>query len=401
MQGITSGQERYQDWSWRYYDMSAEGMIAASAEVVNQEGEYERHMLLLIPFTTHEIREDGTLAAGGGVQASFPSPVFDMNCALENLRVQADGSIFGDLKIGGSLTSKACDNVKGEKGSITQGQLWVNGADEPHSVFTIQASKAAAGTRERPYPYTGTIPHNTVIPNVPLTAGVNTFKFTAHDPVYFMPGYSTWAATITVTDPTDEESGGGSITGGNPGGSFSLSVQLPAATLSPASADTVLATMNLDGTAHAGVPLTETAAASSVFTGTLPDGRPARLTLTGTGGLSAEAVDTVNATLLLGAAGAGVSYGLGLRESAAASGVFVGGYEASTIAATGGAGGGASGGGATGSSTTNTGGSTGGGGGAEPGGGNNTNPSGGAEISISVSTDPYEGMEEVEKSNGG
>ncbi|MDP1588935.1 MAG: hypothetical protein Q8M07_14390 [Prosthecobacter sp.] len=249
---VISGYEHYlhdpADWQhpWQFHDVSRDGMIAATAWKQGNQGP-EPRMLLLIPVTTREILADGSISpTGGGVQTSMPSPVFcasvaedgtpagQMTCALENPRVLADGSIVGDLKVKAEIVSRACDNVKGAMGTITQAQLWVNGADTPQAVIPVDASdKQPTGTRARPYPFTGKIKDGNnpiTIPNVPLTAGVNTFKFTAHDPVYGIPGYSTWAATITVADPTEDDGGGVRGLSADLEG-LTLSVELPAATL--------------------------------------------------------------------------------------------------------------------------------------------------------------------------
>ncbi|MDP1589999.1 MAG: polymorphic toxin-type HINT domain-containing protein [Prosthecobacter sp.] len=402
---VISGYDRYiddpNDWQhrWQFHDVSRDGMIAATAW-----NGTEQRMLLLIPVTTREILANGQLApAGGGVQTSMPSPVFcasvaadgtptgTMSCALGNLRVLADGSVVGDLQVSGSLTSQACDNVKGVKGTITQAQLWVNGADTPQATFTVQAAKQSSGSAARPYPYQGSF--STTIANVPLTEGVNTFKFTAEGPVYHMPGYSTWSVTITVTAP---EAGSGGGEPGNPSGSFQLSVQLPAPVLAAGSADTLQVTLNFDDAAHNNETLTETSAASGVFRGTLGDGRPLRLSLVNVAALSISAVDVLDATLLVGEAGSALSYSIGVRETGAASSLFTGGYVGSTTSSTGGSS--SSSGGVNGSGTTNTDGST---GGSTGGGGTTGTGGGGSAPTATVSTDPYTALQEIMKSNGG
>ena len=380
MHKLISGYERYTNWS--YYDVSRDGMIASTAYIGTQ-----RRMLLLIPMTTREILADGSIApAGNGVQASMPSPVFGatvaadgsaqgtMSCALQNIRVLADGSVLGDLQVSGSLASKACDNVRGEKGTITQAQLWVNGADTAQATITVQPSKQTSGTRVRPYPYAGTF--DTTIANVPLTAGVNTFKFTAADPVYHMPGYSTWSATVVVTDP--EEEGGG--TAGT--GLTAITLQLPAAMLSSSVAETVAASFTLPGSTAITMPLAETAVSSAVFTGTLASGLPARLTLVNAAALTLTKPDALLATLLLGEPGSAQSFTVPLTESTATSGLFAGG-DGSSLA-----------GGGTGTGGTGTGGTGTGGTGT---GGTGT----GTAVTAAVSADPYERLRELAKSNGG
>jgi hypothetical protein len=417
---VISGYERYihdpADWAhqWQFNDVSRDGMIAATAWKQGTNG-LEQRMLLLIPFTTHEIKEDGTLAAsGGGVQASLPSPVFcdsvavdgtpvnDAFCELRNPRVLADGSLVGDVFVSGAIHSKACDFVKGAKGQITEAQFWVNGADTPHSVVSINPSKQENGQPERPYPFKGTF--ETTIQNVPLVEGANHFKLTAEDEVYHLPGYSTWSASVSVTDPTEDDTGG-SGGGGNPEGVFVLQVQFAGPTLATDDADSANVGLNLDGIIWNNQVFTETAAASGVFTASLSDGRPARLTLVNVGTLSTMTADALQATLLLGDPGNSVAYQVGVWESAPDSGQFTGGY-VSDGAATG-SGGSTDGGSASGSGTTNTGGTTGDGGdndgGGGAGGGNNNGGAnnGGAPLVPGpiVAIDRYAGL--VEKSNGG
>ena len=132
---------------------------------------------------------------------------------------------MGDVYLKGELSSRACDFISGAKGSITTAQLWVNGADTPQAEFAVEADKQDNGPRTRPHPYKGSF--ETTVFNVPLTPGMNTFKITAQDAVYALPGYSTWCVTVTVEEGAGTGSGGGGVSSD----SLALSVALPAPTL--------------------------------------------------------------------------------------------------------------------------------------------------------------------------
>ena len=398
MRHLITNYQRYTEWS--YHKVSRDGMIVSLAK---RGG--EQRVLLLIPITAREIRPDGTLAAADGVQASLSSPVFcasvandgtpngRMECKLGNLRVLDDGSIIGDITVNGVIHSRACDSVNGTRGTITEAKLWVNGSDVPQAVIPLDASNKEyiAGTKVRPFPFFAAFEPNTVIADVPLSEGVNTFKFTAEDPVYHLPGYSVWSVGIVVTTPYQREDG---HIAGVEDSLRKLSIQGSSATFSSAAQDEVTMSFAADDAAEiSSGTMTETTPTSGVFTGTLADGSPARLTLFNTTKPAATQVDTLIATLLIGPQGAAKTYGAVVLETSSDSGRYTGGSRAAGAA---GGSDGSTGGGVDGGDPTNTGGST------NPGPNPESNPPRPSSVSRSVASfNPYLELEEILRSNGG
>lgn len=292
----------------------------------------------------HEVLADGTISpAASGIQASMPSPIIGMTCELRNVHVQADGQIVGDVALmNGTITSSACDTIQGAKGKITKAQLWVNNAEEPQAQINVTATKEENGPRHKPYPYSGSFEQ--VINNVPLSPGTNVFKVTAEDEVYHMPGYNTWAANVQVNGPEDEEVDPvvfAGVAGVNE--RFALTVQLPQPWFAW-EPDTLTATLDLNGTAHADVELTETEDDNGIFIGTLPDGRAVHLTLGPTAVPDYATRDILQAELVLGEGAGAVTRTLTLGESAADSGLFSGGQSFTSFTAASGGSSGAGGG---------------------------------------------------------
>ncbi len=285
----------------------------------------------------YEVLADGSISTTpSGIVASMPSPVIDLSCELKNVRIQADGQLVGDLELSGSITSSTCDTIKGDKGQITQAQLWVNDGESPQATIDVTATKAGNGPRNKPYPYSGSFEQ--VISAVPLATGNNIFKVTAEDQVYHYPGYNTWVANVKLDGPEDDDELDMSSFTGVAGVTeyFKLTAQLPQAYLDWTQPDDITATIDLNGVVHADVPLTETEDDNGIFAGTLPDGRPVRLTLGPVIALEQDNRNVVlQSELVLGQTENAMTYKASLAESDADPCKFSGGQMVTTFAATG------------------------------------------------------------------
>lgn len=277
-----------------------------------------------IEIVAHPVLKDGSISSvESDVQLSTPSPVVDVaNCALGNVRINADGNLVGDLTVSGSITSAVCDTLPSPRGTIDTAHLYVNGAPNSFADIAVSVSKKEDGPVGGQYPYSGTF--NQTIQGVPLVSGNNVFQFTAKDKVYGMPGYHTWITDIRVTEPEDDS---GSTT--PPPSAFTLAVTLPAATLNAEEADQVTLAYS-DGTSTlSGIQLNETSTDSGVFVGTANQ-QAVQLSLTDVTTLTTTKRDVLTATLLIGGTAAQVK----LMESAPASGVFTGGYTSQPLGTT-------------------------------------------------------------------
>ena len=271
---------------------------------------------LPLEVVAHPVLADGSISPDvSDVQLSTPSPVVEVaSCALGNVRLNNDGNLVGDLTVSGTIASTVCDTLPSPRGTIDSAQLYVNGAPDSFADIAVSVSKQENGPVGRQYPYSGSF--NQVIQSVPLVSGNNVFQFAAKDKVYGMPGYHTWSAEVRVTEPEDDESGVNL-----PPSFFSMTVSLPAATLNAQQADQVTVAYT-DGTnSVSGIQLNETSADSGVFVGTVNQ-QAVQLTLADVSTLTATKRDVLAASLAIG----GTEVQVKLTESAAASGVFSGGY---------------------------------------------------------------------------
>ena len=274
--------------------------------------------LILVASGFYRILSDGSISQfSGPTIISSPSPMVNVsNCQLQNVRYGADGLLYGDLTVSGTVTSEFCDTIPGALGTINNALLYVNGSENAIALIQLNVSKSTGSTAVvgKPYPYLGTFSHTEA--NIALTEGNNIFHLTAMDLVNRDPGYSTWVSFVGVTEPgtTVPPALWGSE-------NFSMGVTIPAATTGVPAPREMTFTATAGTAAPVTATLTETGAQTSTFAGTA-NGGTILVTLVDEQPLNDDRIDRV----LLEVTTSGGTFRIHLGESSAMSRFFTGGY---------------------------------------------------------------------------
>jgi hypothetical protein len=174
--------------------------------VDSEEQKVHEKLMALIPFAIEPkaMLENGQIEkVTTPIQTSLPCPEFESSTAqVLTTRYDAQGQILADIQFSGTLKSRVCDSIKGDKGTITSIRAFANeedlGEDDGEIVVASEKDDGTMGTRAKPFPYEGTF--DQILTNVPLTEGTNLIRLEAMDKIYGIPGTVTWVVKVTRVD---------------------------------------------------------------------------------------------------------------------------------------------------------------------------------------------------------